>query len=84
MSATQKHDTMTQGIAATPSLLAIIWTKVLDLPVATWVGIISICFILLQMCHLLWKWHTEWLDRKERRNATRAAQNLPQPSDPGI
>lgn len=77
MNTQQKHDMMNQGLIATPSIIGVLWTKVLNLPVATWVGLFSIAFIGLQICHLIWKWRVEWKDRKERKDAE-AKASLPQ------
>lgn len=66
MTPQQKHDAMSQGIIATPSIIGVLWTKILGLPVATWVGLFSIAFITLQISYLVWKWHAEWKDRKEK------------------
>lgn len=67
MTPQQKHDAMNQGIIATPSIIGVLWTKVLGLPVSTWVGLFSIAFITLQISYLVWKWCAEYSDRKERK-----------------
>lgn len=65
MTPEQRHDTLVQAAAATPSILAIVATKLLELPVEKWLGLCGIGFIGLQAAYLLWRWRRDI--RRERR-----------------
>ena len=54
-----KHEVVSQAIACTPSVLAVFWTKVLDLSIDNWLGLSGIAFILLQASYLIWKWRRD-------------------------
>lgn len=63
-----------QALNASPSIAAILATKVLDLSVDTVLGLCGIAFILVQMGYLLWKWRRDW-----KRDRDRRAAGLPPP-----
>lgn len=52
----QKHEVAVQVATATPSLLALFITKVMELPLEKWVALVSLCFLLLQAAFLIWNW----------------------------
>lgn len=71
MTPEQRHDIVVNGLQATPSLVAILYTKALDLSIDNWLGITGILFIGLQALYLLWKWRRDWKRERERRKAGR-------------
>lgn len=64
MTPEQRHDAIVQTAAATPSILAIVATKLLSLPIEKWLGLAGIGFIVLQAAYLLWRWRRDI--RRER------------------
>lgn len=69
MTPEQRHDAIVQTAAATPSIVAIVVTKLLSLPVEKWLGVAGIGFIVLQAAYLLWRWRRD-IHRERRRLAT--------------
>lgn len=69
MTPEQRHDALVQGLNATPSLTALLATKVLDLTIDHWLGLAGIAFIGLQALYLLWRWHRDWRRERQRRAA---------------
>ena len=69
MTPEQRHDLAVQSLNASPSIAAILATKVLDLSVDTVLGLAGIAFIAVQAGYLLWKWRRDWKRERERRAA---------------
>lgn len=60
-----RHDTAVQIATAAPSVLAVVWIKILGLSINDWLGLFGIFFLVLQAGYLLWKWRRDI--KRERR-----------------
>jgi threonine/homoserine/homoserine lactone efflux protein len=66
MTPEQKHDTVVQVVMATPTVITLLWTKVLALHLTEWVQVVAIVSGCAHLLYLLWKWWGEWRDRRAR------------------
>jgi len=73
-----KHEALMQGAASLPSWGAIgIW--LLGVPVEKWAAAAGICFIVVQMAYLGWKWRRDI--RREDERLRRGEPPPPSTSD---
>lgn len=62
-----------QGLKAAPALAGAYWTWVASVTVADIVGLVTICYVILQGVYLSWRWRVE----AKRRECTAADEHCP-------
>lgn len=59
-----RDDIQIQAVKATPAVVGTAWYS---LTMQEWVAIATIVYIGAQFLYLIWKWHNEHVDRKNRQ-----------------
>lgn len=78
MTSEQRHEAAMQALNASPSIAAILATRVLDLSVDTLLGLAGIAFIAVQGAYLLWRWRRDY-KRDLQRDLQRRPPGQPPP-----
>lgn len=71
MTPDRANELATQTVIAAPSLTAIVISKVLNLQINDWLGLLGIAFLILQAAAFVWRWRRDIRIERERVEASR-------------